>query len=203
MPAETPAFRKRPLHTRWLVLAVLPAVVLTSPPPDRPEFLLQIMDVLGIACLVICLAGRGWSSVYVAGRKNHDLVTAGPYSLVRNPLYVFSFIGLVGIGLISGMVTVLLVAAGAFALYYRSVVRREEAYLASRHGAAFAGYAQSVPRWWPRFSAWRDVPTLEIEPRLIGIHLRDSSFFFFAFLFFEACEFARDFGVLRPLLYLP
>jgi protein-S-isoprenylcysteine O-methyltransferase Ste14 len=201
--AEKPSHRKRPLHTRWLVLALLPAIVLISPPPGRSPYVLQIMEVLGVACLAICLAGRGWSSVYVAGRKNQELVTAGPYSLVRNPLYVFSFIGLVGIGLISGMFALLLVAAGAFVVYYRSVVRREEAYLAGRHGELFASYVQTVPRWWPRFAAWRDVPALEIKPGLIGIHLRDSSLFFLAFVFFKACELARDYGLLRPLLYLP
>jgi len=147
--------------------------------------------------------GRGWASVYVAGRKNHELVTLGPYSVVRNPLYGFSFIGVLGIGFVSGMMSLLLATAFAFAVFYGIVVRREETYLAALHGTRFAEYVQSVPRWFPRFSAWHDVATLEVRPRLIAIHLRDSGLFFLAYLFFEICDLMQALGTLPALIHLP
>jgi protein-S-isoprenylcysteine O-methyltransferase Ste14 len=202
-PASAVLIAKRPRYTRWLVLALCPLVAVSSPLAGRPEWLAELFESLGIICLVVCLVGRGWASVYVAGRKNHELVVLGPYSIVRNPLYVFSFIGVLGIGLVSGMMTLLLAAAVAFAAFYRVVVRREEAYLAGLHGGRFARYAHSVPRWFPKFSAWRDVPALEVQPRLIAIHLRDSGLFFLAYLFFEMRDLMQALGMLPALVHLP
>ena len=64
-------------------------------------------------------------------------------------------------------------------------------------------YVRSVPRWLPRLSEWRDVPTLEVQPRLIAIHLRDSALFFLAFLFFELCELMRSLDALPSLFHVP
>lgn len=41
--------------------------------------------------------GRIWCSIYISGYKNNKLVMEGPYSLCRNPLYLFSYLGGVGI----------------------------------------------------------------------------------------------------------
>ena len=41
--------------------------------------------------------GRIWYSIYISGYKNNKLVMEGPYSLCRNPLYLFSYLGGVGI----------------------------------------------------------------------------------------------------------
>jgi protein-S-isoprenylcysteine O-methyltransferase Ste14 len=202
-PASATLLANRPRYTRWLVILLWPFIMLSSPPAGRPEWLLASFEILGIVCHVICLAGRGWAAVYVAGRKNQELVREGPYSIVRNPLYVFSFIGVIGIGLVSEMATLVLIPAIAFVLSYRVVVYREEAHLARIHGATFACYAQSVPRWVPKFSAWRDAPTLEVRPRLIAINLRDSALFFLAFIFFEVCEIVRNLGALPTLFHIP
>jgi protein-S-isoprenylcysteine O-methyltransferase Ste14 len=207
MTAATPASARlitnRPRLTRWLVIAIWPALALSSPPASRPEWILEAAESIGVLCLVVCLVGRAWAAIYVAGRKNHELVTAGPYSLVRNPLYLFSFVGVIGIGLISGMATLIVLPAAAFALFYRIVVRREEAYLVRLHGARFADYARTVPRWIPNPFIWRDVPKLEVQPRLIAIHLRDSGLFFLAYVFFETCELLQSYGAIPVLLHLP
>jgi len=193
----------RPRHLRWLVLALLPIAALTSPTLGRPEWMHEIFETLGVTCLVACLVGRGWASVYVAGRKNQELVTAGPYSVVRNPLYVFSFIGVVGIGLLSEMMTLLALAVIVFVLYHRTVVGREEKYLAGIYGDVYARYVAAVPRWFPAIRRWCDIDTLEVRPRLIARHLRDSGLFFLAFLFFEVCEYGREIDLITPFFYVP
>jgi len=38
----------------------------------------------------VAVTGRAWSLMYISGKKNASLVTVGPYSLCRNPLYFFS-----------------------------------------------------------------------------------------------------------------
>ncbi len=203
-PADArPLLKRRTRYTRWLVVAIVPLLAVSAPPADRPDWTHELLEVVGIVALVVCLVGRVWCSVYIAGRKGHELVTHGPYAVVRNPLYVFSFVGLVGVGLISEMLSLLALAALVFIVYYRRVVAGEEAYLAALHGEAFGRYVARVPRWWPRFSAWRDVEALDVRPRLIAFHLRDSSLFFLSFLFFELTEFLHDAGIVPVLLHLP
>ena len=101
------------------------------------------------------------------------------------------------------MFSLLICAALVFVLYYRIVVRREEAYLSRLHSEAFAAYVRNVPRWVPDFSKWRDTTLLQVEPKRVFTHLRDSSLFFASFMLFELLEALRATNVLKPLLIVP
>lgn len=200
--ASAARFHNRTKHTRWLALFLLPVVSVIAP-PERASWASDVFESLGVVLLVMCLVGRGWTSIYIAGRKNSELVISGPYSVVRNPLYVFSFIGLIGIGLISEVMTLLVVALVVFAIYYGLVVRKEEHYISALHGRAFDNYKARVPRWIPDFSKWTDAKQLDVEPRRILSHLIDTSLFFSAFLFFELLEFLRSAKLLPLQIVLP
>jgi protein-S-isoprenylcysteine O-methyltransferase Ste14 len=94
--------------------------------------------------------GRIWAGSYICGCKNVNLMTDGPYSLCRNPLYLFSFIG----GLGAMLVTQTLLFPALFSLiflsYYQPVMRNEEHTLRAIHGASFEAYQKCVPLFWPR-----------------------------------------------------
>jgi protein-S-isoprenylcysteine O-methyltransferase Ste14 len=51
----------------------------------------EMIEWFGIVLIVICILGRTWASLYIGGRKIDELVTVGPYSTMRNPLYFFPF----------------------------------------------------------------------------------------------------------------
>ena len=80
---------------------------------------------LGLFFVAVASLGRMWCSIYIAGYKNGKLVSEGPYSISRNPLYLFSFIGALGIGLSTGTLTMTLLIAALFLLYYPFVIAAE------------------------------------------------------------------------------
>ncbi|MEA2708087.1 MAG: hypothetical protein QOF78_688 [Phycisphaerales bacterium] len=116
----------------------------------------DLFFVVGITLVGFATAGRIWCSLYISGRKTKSLVTLGPYSMCRNPLYFFSFIGCAGIGLTTETLLLPLAALIAFAVYYPSVIAAEEGRLLEAHGDAFREYQRTTPRFLPSFSRLRE-----------------------------------------------
>ena len=125
----------------------------------------HINDSLGLVLLGICMLGRIYCTLQIGGRKNAELVTTGIYSVVRNPLYFFSFIGVVGIGIISNQITVFALLVAAFFLVYLPLISREEKFLGEKFGPTFTDYVSRVPRFIPDFS-------LYVAPGEVTVNLR-------------------------------
>jgi len=161
------------------------------------------LEAFGLLLIAVCIVGRAWCSLYIGGRKKAEIVDRGPYSISRNPLYVFSFIGAFGMGAQSGSVTIatlfLLITVGVFYL----TVKLEEAWLAGEFGAVYAAYRRRTPRFWPDFSRWQDQDTLEVRPTLFLTTLRDGMVMLLAVPLFEWIETSQGSGLLATLIHLP
>ncbi|NQT84760.1 isoprenylcysteine carboxylmethyltransferase family protein [bacterium] len=143
----------RVLLSRILLSSVFPAVLLTH--LSWPERALLGFAVEDAAFLLIIVGafGRIWATLYVAGRKGKELVTSGPYSVCRNPLYFFSL--LMGLGIVAAFQNLLLyVPLALFHLgsYFFTILAEERA-LAERFGTEYENYRARVPRFLPAF--WR------------------------------------------------
>ncbi len=78
------------------------------------------------------------------------LITEGPYRWVRNPIYIgFGLIHL-GVALLLGSVTILILLPIFFLFIHFVFVRREEWVLEDRFGEEYRAYRRAVPRWFPR-----------------------------------------------------
>jgi len=167
------------------------------------EGLHEAVEAFGLALILVCIVGRAWCSLYIGGRKKSEIVDRGPYSISRNPLYLFSFLGAFGIGAQTGSLVLaslfLLVAVGVFYL----TVKREEAFLSEAFGTAYGDYCARTPRFGPDFSKWRDVETLEVKPQFFLLTLRDGLMFLVAIPVFEGIEAMQHIGWLHTLLLLP
>ena len=113
----------------------------------------SVLFVIGVFLVGIATIGRCWSLLYIVGYKNDTLITVGPYSITRNPLYFFTFIGAIGVAFTTRTFTFVALGAVWFWLFYPGVLRGEEERLAALHGAAFDEYRRRVPRFWPRLGA--------------------------------------------------
>ncbi len=83
-----------------------------------------------------------------------SLVTGGPYSYTRNPLYVGNMMIYTGFAFASGAVFPYLpvIAFFFFGLQYTLIVSLEEQTLKSIFGNSYIEYSKKVPRIFPRFS---------------------------------------------------
>jgi protein-S-isoprenylcysteine O-methyltransferase Ste14 len=196
LPSKTLFQRSRMLHT-WLFAIPMFGVLLTSTPAFAAE---DLIEWIGYPLVLIGVFGRTWCTMYVGGRKNDQLVDQGPYSLVRNPLYVFSFIGIAGAGASTGMLTAAVLGMLAFALYYPSIVQREEAFLLSRFGDAYISYCCRVPRWIPNLSLWHSPREITVQPKLVWKTFLDAAWFLAVLPVFEFLEELHQAGFLPCLL---
>lgn len=161
------------------------------------------LEAFGLGLIAICIVGRAWCSLYIGGRKKAEIVDRGPYSISRNPLYVFSFMGAFGIGAQTGSVTLAALFLVLAVVVFHFTVKREEAWLSDVFGQTYADYCARTPRFGPDFSKWRDEGTLEIRPQFFLTTLRDGLVFLLAVPLFESVEKLQDIGWLAPLLHLP
>ncbi|MGH6751844.1 MAG: methyltransferase family protein [Bradyrhizobium sp.] len=154
--------------------------------------------------ILLAIGGRAWATLYIGRRKATRLATEGPYSLSRNPLYLFSFLAAVGLGAQAGSVTIaaIFAAAGAF-LIFAPVVKREEAALQTIFGETYDEYHRHTPRYGPRLAAWRDAATLEIVPARLYRTIADGLVFAALVPLFELIDWAQQAGYLRAVFRLP
>lgn len=165
--------------SRLVAFSVL-GMLLVAQPVERPEALEEGLRALGIFLAAIGAFGRQWCSVYIGGRKTRELVTTGPYSLCRNPLYLFSFIGAAGVALTSHSLTMFLVVSGFLFVYYPGVIRSEEVKLKTVHGDAFARYCATTPALWPRRLRISGETPQQVDGELFRKHTLEAVWFVWA-----------------------
>jgi protein-S-isoprenylcysteine O-methyltransferase Ste14 len=162
----------------------------------RNEALTFFLFFIGMILVAIASLGRMWCSLYIAGYKDDRLVTDGPYSLCRNPLYFFSMIGLLGIGFATETLTFPLVFIILFALYYPFVIKSEGRRLRKRFGAAFEDYTQRVPSFFPKFSTFSEPEQYVVKPGVYRNHMFSALWFVWLVGALEVIEGLREIGVL-------
>jgi protein-S-isoprenylcysteine O-methyltransferase Ste14 len=191
--------------TVFLIAVLLVGAVFVVGASRWPEGHLvhESFERLGVGLIFICIFGRTWCSLYIGGRKNSELVTTGPYSVCRNPLYAFSILGAAGVGAQLGSITIT-AAAGMIAwVVFLMVVIQEEKHLISVHGDAYRDYLKRVPRFLPRLSRWRNVDVIEVLLPRVTMTFVDSCVFLLAMPIAEAFEYLQDSGVIPVLFRLP
>lgn len=182
--------------TRILLTLVILLMLFTHPVFNPNHFFEHICDWTGYFFIIIACLGRAFSAAFICGTKNEQLSTQGPFSMVRNPLYVFSYFGTVGVGLLSGHVIIFLMLLALFFTYYPEVVKHEEAFLSEKFGAEYEAYCHAVPRWVPRQWSLKLPETITVYPALLLKTMVDSSLFFLVFPLVESIETLQKIGFL-------
>ena len=120
-----------------------------------------------LAGLPLAFAGEGircWAVGYSGTTTRADqvtapqLVTAGPYAFVRNPLYIGNFLTALGFAIAftgknpeTERWVLIGISLATMLAIYATIVPHEEKFLRATFGASFDEYAARVARVWPRW----------------------------------------------------
>ncbi len=89
-----------------------------------------------------------------------------------------------------------------FAIYYPSIIAREEQRLLHIFGAAYQRYLQGVPRFFPSFSQFQEPQTWNASPVLFRKHVINDTIFIWLAAVLELIEALREAGTVPHLLNL-
>lgn len=200
--ASTPRLRATLL---WY-LALIGLTALTRALPLHPS-LAMALDIGGMLLVAFACLGRLWCSIFIAGRKDIELVTAGPYALCRHPLYTLSLIGGVGLGLASHSLVLTLATVVVLGTLFMRAASAEDRFLAARFDERFEAYRSATPRFWP--DRWphhlhhASSTPVQVRPDILWKAFVDAGSFFLLFAVVVAARRWSDLGLLPSPLLLP
>lgn len=130
---------------------ILAALVLAEPTP--------VSMVAGGCVAILGELMRFWGVAYAGSLTRvtgsvgaPEVIMAGPFARVRNPLYIGNILLYTGVSIMSFALWPWLpiVSFVFFSAQYMLIVSREEEFLAKEFGEQYAEYKRNVPRFFPR-----------------------------------------------------
>jgi protein-S-isoprenylcysteine O-methyltransferase Ste14 len=192
--------RSRVSISRLFGLMVILLIIFTGHSFSQGGVVDFAFEASGMCLLGIATLGRLWALMYIAGNKKRELITIGPYSIMRHPLYSFSLIGAVGIGLASENLLVLACIVLFCGLYYPPAIMAEERKLIDKFGDLYLGYIRQVPAVIPQLSLYRSPECWEVKMPQFTRSVRDALGFVWMYLLLHGIEALQQWGVV-PLLW--
>lgn len=117
-----------------------------------------VWRVAASVCLLLLAGLLSWTGALALGRhwridaglnSDHELVTSGPYRVVRHPIYTSMLCLLLGTGFMISLLPLLALSVVVFIAGIEIRVRIEDRLLASRFGDGFSDYQRRVPAYIP------------------------------------------------------
>ena len=156
-------FRKRGELGIIFFLPALVAFCLSRPLWNPSGLLNFLIDAAGWLCWVCYVLFRLWATLYIGGQKDVQLQTQGPYSIVRNPLYLGSFFLGLSFAFFLKSFILLVITCIVSLIYSKRVVKIEETFLERKFGDDFRAYRRRTPRFLPDFRLYHADDFIPVE----------------------------------------
>jgi len=189
--------------SKAFVAVVLLLMVFTASRWQLSATSVWIIDSIALTLLLIACLGRVWCIMYIGGHKNNSVVSAGPYSMVRNPLYVFSFVGALGLVLMTHSIVIAALLLIFYVGIYPFVVAKEESNLHGLFGEAYQAYCDKTPRFIPSLKLYSTQTKVPADVSRMEKSLFDSGCFVLAFIALSGIRLAHESGFIPVLFKLP
>lgn len=186
--------------SRAILAAALVYVLFGRPPEFLDGWSGELLRLAGYVLMVAGCLWRVWCLTFIGGTKDGSLTTTGPYSIVRNPLYVGSFLGVIGFGLAVRLPLLPLVLFAMFAALYPAVVANEEKRLEELFGEAYLLYRDATPRWIPRWALYTEPESIAVSPRKVRQGILDAMWYLWAYAFVQLLDLLHAHGIV-PVLF--
>jgi protein-S-isoprenylcysteine O-methyltransferase Ste14 len=190
----SPAVRLGRRWFKWRSLSPLPLFLLLVllPAQFHPEGLGLVSILAGIfsaEALRLWAVGYAGSATRTRGDRVPQLVHAGPYTHVRNPLYVANIVMYTLCGILFGNLWIAALIFLYSCAQYTFIVAFEERILLSTFGPAYEAFVAAVPRWLVS-----PVPRIEASDQDfdLGRALRSERSTFFSMLLMAALYFVKQ-----------
>ena len=162
----------------------------------------DIIFICGITLIGIGTIGRIWCALFISGYKDRILIQSGPYSICRHPLYFFSLLGGLGIGLATETLTIPVIILIGFILFYPLLMDHEEKSLSKIFGKEFQSYFQRTPKFFPKFSLFNMPEECNVGTKVFTRELIRSFFFIWMIGLLELIEVIQQSGTVPTLFSL-
>ncbi len=179
--------QKRILISRIIVVFLL-FVFLFTRTEIKNDLVKFLLNYAGLLFVAVGALGRIWSSMYICGYKKKVIINTGPYAAVRNPLYLFSFIGMLGLAMATVNYIFMTLIVIMFLIYYPLVVMSEEGNLKRLHGDLFREYMESTPRFIPNLKKLILPDKYEVDVKTYSRAFLDAIWFFIAYILIDVVK---------------
>lgn len=188
---------------QWIFGAFFLVWIIFSAP--KLIYLQDLFNIIGIFLLFVGILGRLYATLYIGGMKNsgsdgNSFISDGIYSVCRNPLYFFSFVGLLGILFLKGQLILVILGAALFLLVYRFTILGEEKFLSDKFGDSYKEFLKNTPRFFPDFSRFKYSERLEIRPFFLHKEVKRAFVWLFVALFIYIISILQNLGFLPILI---
>jgi len=116
-----------------------------------------LWNISGMILMVLGAIGRIWASLFIEGHKTKKVISDGPYSIIRHPLYLFSLMIILSLFFAIKSVFIGLYLLTMFILFHIPTLLNEERVLTELYGEDYINYKKRVPRFFPNFLIYRKV----------------------------------------------
>jgi len=133
------------------------AMILFARPTEATMLIGAIVALFGEMLRLWGVAYTGSLTRATGGVGAPEVVVAGPYARVRNPLYIGNLLLYTGIGIMANALVpwLVIIALAFFSLQYALIVSLEEEFLETEFGADYLEYKRNVPRFLPRLTPFK------------------------------------------------
>ncbi|CDM62347.1 MULTISPECIES: methyltransferase family protein [Rhizobium] len=200
---KKPFSQKRRIGGLWLTATAFFVLVSLSRPLYAGTALHELFENIGVVLVIAGVLGRLWSTLYIGHRKNRHLITTGPYSITRNPLYVSSMLAILGVGLMIGSALITAIFVPIFFLLFAYTARRESEYLSSKFGSAYDDYAARTPFFVPNPLLMKIDAEVTFRTSALYTAFRDALFLVALIPLCELLEYLHNERYLRAVFYIP
>ena len=186
--------------TKFLGVVFIVLVILSrSAWEESVPIVTSILFFTSIILVAIASLGRLWCSLYIAGYKTKVLITKGPYTISRNPLYFFSLLGAIGVGFGTETFIFPVIILIVYSIYYPFVIKSEEVKLHAIYGKEFEMYMDTTLGFFPKISKLVEPDKYIVNPVIFRKHIFSALWFVWIIAIFELIEELHELGWLTSI----